>query len=306
MSAYIYENFPKTEDIATITSDGLMSKEDKIKLDGIEAGANKYVHPNDENTRHVTDEQIAKWDKGALYSSDVPTVKDFGGVPAGSTFDEVPITEVMDQLLHPYVAPIISASSTPNGGVYEKGASVAVTNIRVNVQKQSANITKVEVFDGSVSLGSKDSGTLTGALDFAQSDLNVTTNKNFQAKVTDTQKSNTVNTGSFTFVYPYYIGVCDVSATIDETLVKGLEKKIETKANKTINFTTNNQKMVFAYPKSYGALKKIIDANNFDVTSTFNAVEVSVIGLDGTPQTYYVYVAKEGSSVSAFKMQFNY
>ena len=33
----------------------------KTKLDDIEAGANKYVHPNDANTRHVTDAQITTW-----------------------------------------------------------------------------------------------------------------------------------------------------------------------------------------------------------------------------------------------------
>ena len=50
---------------ATITTDGLMSKEDKQKLEGIEEGANNYVHPDDENTRHVTDTQIAAWDAKA-------------------------------------------------------------------------------------------------------------------------------------------------------------------------------------------------------------------------------------------------
>lgn len=37
----------------------------KTKLDGIATGANKYVHPNDSNTRHVTDAQIASWDSKA-------------------------------------------------------------------------------------------------------------------------------------------------------------------------------------------------------------------------------------------------
>lgn len=37
----------------------------KLKLEGIEEGANRYVHPNNELTRHVTDEQIQKWDNKA-------------------------------------------------------------------------------------------------------------------------------------------------------------------------------------------------------------------------------------------------
>ena len=47
--------------VATVIANGLMSAADKVKLDGIEAGANNYVHPNDSNTRHVTDEQIETW-----------------------------------------------------------------------------------------------------------------------------------------------------------------------------------------------------------------------------------------------------
>ena len=309
MSSYIYENFPKVEDIASLSRDGLMSKEDKAKLDGIEEGANNYVHPDDENTRHVTDAQIAKWDAGAAsYTSEDPTVVDFGGIPAGTTFEDKPLVEVLDQLLHPYVAPIVAATSTPNGGIYEIGDSVGVSTITVNVTKKSENITKVEVFDGSVSLGSKTEGILTGTLDFPQTDLNVTTNKTFQVKVTDEKKTTTVNTTSaFTFVYPYYVGVCDSDATIDEALVKSLTKKIESKtAVKSVDYTTNNQKMVFAYPKAYGALKKIVDANKFDVTSTFTAVEVAIVGLNNVAQTYYVYVSKNSSTVTAFNMQFNY
>ena len=47
--------------VATVIANGLMSAADKVKLDGIEEGANNYVHPNDSNTRHVTDEQIETW-----------------------------------------------------------------------------------------------------------------------------------------------------------------------------------------------------------------------------------------------------
>ena len=50
---------------ATIELDGLMSKEDKIKLDTIEEYANNYIHPDDIDTRHVSDEQISRWDNKA-------------------------------------------------------------------------------------------------------------------------------------------------------------------------------------------------------------------------------------------------
>ena len=60
--------------IATSSSNGLMSKEDKAKLDGIAAGANNYSHPGshpatmittDATHRFVTDTQISTWNAKA-------------------------------------------------------------------------------------------------------------------------------------------------------------------------------------------------------------------------------------------------
>lgn len=45
--------------------DGLMTSEDKAKLDSIETGANKYIHPDNIETRHVSDTQINYWNKKA-------------------------------------------------------------------------------------------------------------------------------------------------------------------------------------------------------------------------------------------------
>ena len=58
-------NAKATTAIVTQTANGLMSAVDKKKLDGIASGANNYVHPNDANTRHVTDTQISAWNAKA-------------------------------------------------------------------------------------------------------------------------------------------------------------------------------------------------------------------------------------------------
>ena len=47
----------------TESNDGYMTKEDKTKLDGIEEGANNYIHPDSVDVRHVTDSQIDYWNK---------------------------------------------------------------------------------------------------------------------------------------------------------------------------------------------------------------------------------------------------
>lgn len=50
---------------ATADFDGFMTSEDKIKLDTIEEYANNYIHPDDVDTRHVSDVQINYWNNKA-------------------------------------------------------------------------------------------------------------------------------------------------------------------------------------------------------------------------------------------------
>lgn len=301
----IYENFPSKENVATISQDGLMSKGDKSKLDGVDENANNYIHPNDENTRHVTDVEKAQWSDNTVYSNDIATVTDLGGISAGSTFDNVPLNQLITQLLYPYIPPVVSCSATPNGGMYEKGTSVDVSKITVSVTKKSENITKVEIFDGTTSLGSKEDGS-TGSLVFPLDSVSVSANKSFTAKVTDARGSTvSANSGTFTFVYPYYQGVIAATDEPTEDMVKVMTKLIQSKGNKSLNYTLSNQKMVFAYPKSYGALSKIVDPNQFDVTATWTVKEINITTTDTVSTPYYVYTSKP-VTVDNYRMQFNY
>ena len=261
----------------------------------------------DAERQFVTEAEKAQFNENTVYSNDMATVNALGGIAAGTTFDNMPVSEVLTKLLYPYVAPTVSASSSPNGGTFEKGNNQKVTKITANVTKKSERITKVEFFDGNTSLGVKSGAEVQNGGSIAiTTDIAVSANKNFKVTVTDAaNKSYNANTGSFNFVYPYYMGVCAEGAEINEALVKGLTKKIEAKGNKSNSFTCDYQRMVFAYPKAHGKLKSIIDPNNFDVTGTFGVQEVSITGLDGTAQTYYVYV-NSASTVSNFTMKFNY
>lgn len=259
----------------------------------------------DQDLSHLASK--ADEDAREIYTTDQLTVNPLGGIIAGADLNGLTVKEILTKLLYPYVKPLVSATGTPNGGIYEKGDNKIITNVKAVITKKSEPITKVEVFDGATSLGVKEDATVAdgGTFNFPVSVPVNSVNKLLTVKATD--KSGTVvsaNTESFTFVYPYYSGICAEDATIDENLIKGLNKKIESKGNKTIAYDCDNQKMVFAYPKSYGKLKIINDQNNFDVTATFTINEVSITGLDGTAQEYYVYV-NNASTVTNFSMKFN-
>ena len=71
-----YWNSKADKNISTNSEDGLMSYKDKLKLDGIEDNANNYIHPDNEKMRHVTDDQIKRWDSRVV--SDVASVNEDG------------------------------------------------------------------------------------------------------------------------------------------------------------------------------------------------------------------------------------
>ena len=260
-------------------------------------------------SNYATLEQVdEKVSQSNTLETDMTVINSIGGISAGSNLNGMTTLEILNKLIFPYVAPTYSAVGTPNGGFYEKGNNQVITNVKVTVTKKSEKITKIEVFDGSTSLGYLEGVDIEngGTFNF---NVNVevnSTNKQLIATITDaSNNSYTTKTGTFNFIYPYYVGVCEVNDEITETLIKGLTKRIEAKGSKSISYTTNNQKMVFAYPSSYGNIVKILDPNSFDVTNTFNKTAISIIGLDGTAQNYYVYT-NSASTVTNFAMKFNY
>lgn len=240
-----------------------------------------------------------------LYKNQTPSTVAVGGIPKGFVAPEsgVQAVEMINKMLHAYVAPSVTATMTPkNGGVVEVGTTEQVTAVTVNITPGSAAITKIEIIDGSEVIGSLASGIKAGANNVPLTKpLTVTANKQLSAKVTDSDnKTVTAKTGAFTFVSPYYYGAIAAGATATEEIIKAATKSVTAKGNKSFTYTCNNQRMLFAYPKSYGNLSKILDANSFDVTGTFVKSEVTVDGV-----AYYAYV-NDPSTVASFKMTFNY
>lgn len=244
----------------------------------------------------------------SVFEKDIPTISALGGIKAGTDLSGLTALEILDKLLFPYIAPDISVTSTPNGGTYEKGNNQLMTNVSVKVVKRSEDIIKIELYDDEGTLlESLENNTIASGGTFSFSVMiDISSNKQLTAKVTDST-NNTIEkkTATFNFVYPYYVGICNADSEINETLITSLTKSVTSKENKSVQFTTNKERMIFAYPKTYGKLSKILDQNSFDVTGTFNITEVKIHCLDETDQDYYVYV-NESSTVNNFTMKFNY
>ncbi len=253
-------------------------------------------------------QEISFYDEESeIFETNKTTVNDFGGIPANTDLNGMTTHEILTKLLYPYIAPIVNVSCTPNGGIYEKGDIQTISNVAVSVVKKSEEIAKIEILDGNTIIATQeDESIINGGTFNYPIDVKINSDNKLIVKITDSlNKVVQVTTNQFNFVYPYYIGVCEEDAEINEELILGLNKKIETKSNKTINYTTNNQKMIIAYPVEYGTISKIYDTNNFDITFSFKCNTISVTGLDGVAQNYYVY-NNDVSTVNNFAVKFSY
>lgn len=313
--------------VGTFTHDSAKTVIEYInaKTDGIATSSNLEalagrVTANEQAISAINDEETgilaeakAYTDAGDIFVTDMLTVDKFGGIAGGADLNGKTTHQILTDLLYPYIAFVINSSSrSAAAATLECGESQTLSSATINVTKKKDPITSIKLLNGSTILEEKTGDAVAngGTIKFDGFDpITVTksNNPNLKFTVTDGTTSTDKSVGASTFVYPYYWGVCAEDATIDETLVESLTKNVSGKGTKTdIAFTCANQKIVFAYPKAHGVLKSIIDPNNFETIDGYARSEVSITGLDGSAQAYYVYVLKDACTVSGFKVDFKY
>ena len=267
-------------------------------------------HSHDE---YVTDEQLeAEIVAEMIFETDLRTVTSLGGIGAGEDLNGLTVKQVLSKMLFPYVAPTYSASVkySPSGTAFERGQVISVTSITGTVTKKSEKITQISFLDGQnvlqILTDVANGGTFTYTFEEPILIISNMANNRFRMSVTDgANKTYYANTTALNFYYPYYYGVVGEDVTLTNNVILSLQKQVTNKQNKTYTYTTNNQRMVIAYPKAHGRLAMIKDQNNFDVTATFTLNEMLITGLDGIAQSYYVYV-NNASTLDNFKITYSY
>lgn len=249
-------------------------------------------------------------EEAVTFENGITTVNALGGIGAGVSLDGKTATEILDMLLFPYVKQTVTnVARTPNSTLLEKGNNQVITKVTAVVTKKSKPITKVELLQGSTVLATQEGDAVKngGTITFDGLSVEVpSTSVVLKVRATDENGSQvSADTAGWTFVYPYYYGICEAGATIDEALVEGLTKDVQSKGNKTYSYSPNNQCAVIAFPKAHGVLKNALDPNAFENIGAFTRHEVNVTGLDGTTQAYYVYISGAFTG-SGFKYTFKH
>ena len=304
--AYVTVNWTSYSN-ATVEQAGLMSKDDKSKLDKIPEGASKVTFSQSLNQGTEI---------GVITINDVPTTlyaptagesvtygqatdTSLGLVKIGYTQNGtnypvqldgdgkmfVSVTESSDlQTLKEQVAKLMAeifplSLTASGGGNYEQGTSQTVT-ITWNLTQGGDQVTP-------------DSFTINNEpvtfSDKSKQYTQVTTNTTYVVKATvgDETLSKTLYAR---FYSPRYWGVVDTDFEPTEATIKGLQKLSisSSRSYSRSGISLVEQKICYAYPKSFGALTAIKDGNNFDNLGSYAQSEITVDGV-----AYYVYLMKD-------------
>lgn len=237
----------------------------------------------------------------------------FGGYSSrfSQIFNSTGLEDTLSKiLLITYSAPTISLSASGSSTVREKGAVVGSTTLTATVTKRSDPIADVKFFLSPSTLLSTKTGTIaSGGTETHNYATPFSDTTSFYATTTDAGATGgpstvTSNTVTFTHVYPYYYGAGGTSLTPSQ--VASLTKDvIVSTATKNVTFTaTAGQVFYLAYPASYPALTSILDVNNFETIGDWTVSTISIIGLDGTSQSYRQY--KFNNPVTAGSYQYTF
>lgn len=96
---------------------------------------------------------------------------------------------------------------------------------------------------------------------------------------------------------PSYYGVIDGAEITD---ISALTSRLGTSKGYTATYNMVNERSVYMYPKSFGALTSIKDANNFDYINSYTRSEMTYNDVD-----YYVYILTDPVTITGFKQVFS-
>lgn len=216
-----------------------------------------------------------------------------GGIVKGEKFNNVTLQQVIDKLLSaPYTGPQISISlSCKNLYAVEDLNTISLPiKITANATKKTNNIVSIQFYVGNTLLNTITTGVANGGSFSTNYNVALTGTTTFKVVVSDGTASATAS-ATVTVVNSSYVGYVPNGTNVDAAIVKSLTKVVKTsKAYKYENIlmpTSNTFHIVYAYPKSFGAITTIKDGMNFEYIQDYSLSELVVDGAN-----YYVYKLK--------------
>ena len=166
---------------------------------------------------------------------------------------------------------------TNNVGTVEKGSTVNTVTLTWATSKAPSTLT----LDGST--------IDVGLTSHTYTNLALTSNRTFNIKATDERDASATKSTSVSFVNGVYYGAINGGTTIDNAVILGLTRKLQ--SSKTLAFTTtagDGQYIIYALPASYGTPSFNVGGfdGGFNLNTTFDFTNAS-----GYTESYNVWLS---------------
>lgn len=293
---------------ATSVLDGLMSKEDKVKLDGL---SGNYA---------------------SSLSSTVSTVETLGGgIVAGTTVAQLTgksYNEIFDTLIFPTVNPTFTnpsanislktysntqevgavAPSTANFNVSFNAGSIMLAGTKQNNRAGAQDTESSKILYSSSKVEELPETVTSGAMDYYYRAVYAAGPQPKDSKGNDYQTplaAGSVDSSKVTVTgyRPAYSGLVSTN-NITQDVINSLTKTISAKKTIKVAGPITEQYICFAAPSGWN-VSNIKDSNNFDVTSSYTTSTVAVTCLDGQSVNYTVYLSGKMTQPSTYYVNFN-
>lgn len=228
---------------------------------------------------------------GGTYTNPSPTTAAVGGVPAGTTFDNKTMQEVLDMLFYPYQAPAFSKLTHNFTKVFEVGEETPAT---INIQWDTTNkdnikpdsvmlyVNNQQVGTANLANSGNETFTLSAPLKLEQEGT-ITV----KATLIDIKEKTIAKQANIVWNNFIFHGNSD-SDTIDNNGVAALTKKSQNGRAGTISYPGGGYK-IYAYPSKYGEATSFTDAATKLSVPMEKLSNVSIRNNHGVTQEFFVY-----------------
>lgn len=240
------------------------------------------------------------------YTNSDETTVEVGGIPVGSTFNNVSMSDMWTKLLYKFKIATISLTGSTPGGIKEVGTTITST-FTANIVRNNSILSKLEITGPSGSIASTTSETsvtspeqtITSSSASTIIYRGIATVTNDESETTTTDITSSV---SYQFVFPYYIG-STTTPTPNDTQIKALTKEVKAAGNVTHSFTYTSSYVCMAVPVEW-VISDIKDASTgLSLMNGFNKSSMTITA-NGIGHEYSVYVTKEASDADNYTIQF--
>lgn len=271
----------------------------------------KSVEVDEENHLIIEYSNGDKFDAGYIEATDklsedlIATVS-IGTVTPGKKYEKGTTLEtIIRDMLIKTENPVGNISLVPSTSIYDiVNDEVKEITIHTTLTRKTYDIAKLEFYVGSTLLKEVTTGIEKGGSFECtykpETPIKATTT--FKIVVTDTEGNTGGSSTTINFVANSYYGIIDPTVgSPTESMVKALLKNLKlSKGFVYKNIVADFNKVVYAYPTSFGALSSIKDVpNNINYTNSFSR---TTINIDGIP--YYVYTQTDPSAADGVELTF--